>query len=201
MSNPLPFAAKSPSTERLRLNRRQTTMESPYSLATQTISTASEWVLEWTWPGMRITEAVRVNAWLASLDGTIGTFRYYVRQPYNTSGLTNHGLAVVGYQYGRSILVGGWSANAPSQLFAGQYFTIGEQLLMITSASSSADAQGRVAISFDPWLRLNYLIGTAVNFTAPFGIFRLGSSEGHTYTLTPDRVADFGTIGAREVVS
>jgi hypothetical protein len=176
-------------------------MESPHNLATQTIHTASEWMLEWTWPGMRLSHAVRVNAWLASLDGFIGSFRYYVRQPYDVSRLTMRYLVSPGYQYSKTILVGGWAANEASGLFAGQYLTIGDQLLMITSASANADGQGRVTISIDPWLRLLYPSGTAVNFTAPFGIFRLASAEGHTYTLTSDRIADFGTIGAREVVA
>ncbi len=144
--------------------------------------------------------ALRINGWLTSLNGRIGSFRYFPRQPYDVSDLTGRTLASIAFQQGKGALVGGWAAGAPSGLFTGQYVTIGDQLLHIGSASANADAQGRVTIAFEPSLRASYAAGTPVNFTSPYGIFRLSSSEGTTFTLNPDRINDFGTIEAREVV-
>lgn len=195
---PIEFSSSSPRTERLVLNRRQSASESPHTYAVQVVNTASQWVLEWTWPPLRLAEAETVMAWLISLRGQIGTFRYRPRQS-RTSTLTGRTLAAVGFAYNAAISVGGWGAGAASQLRPGQFFQVGDQLLRIVEAPTNADGSGRVTISFEPELRRNMASGSPVNFVNPAGLFRLASSEGAGFTLDPDRHPDIGTVMAREV--
>ncbi len=181
------------------MNRRQSVAESPWTFATQVTQTASQWVLDWTWPPMTFVRAEAISAWLLSLKGQQGTFRFAPTQryAYNITGTT---LASPGYSYQDTISVKGWAANVATNLRAGQYFQIGDQLLRILEASAFADANGAVTIVFAPELRRDFPADTAVNFTTPTGVFRLGTSDGLGYTLTPDRLPEFGTITAREAV-
>jgi len=196
---PINFPAKAPVTERLALNRRQSGTESPWTYARQTVQTASQWVLEWTWPPMSFLKAEEIDAWLLSLKGQIGSFTYAPRQRY-ASALTGVTLAQTGYAYNNSVQMSGWAANAETTLRRGQWLQIGTQLLKVIEGPAFADASGQVTISFEPELRVIFAAGTVVNFDNPKGVFALGSSDGVTYTLNPDKLPVFGTMSAREVV-
>lgn len=181
------------------MNRRQNVSESPWTYAQKSTDTAAQWQLTWTWPPVSHAQAETLSAWLLSLKGQTGSFRYSPRQryAYATTGLT---LALPGYAFNDTISVKGWGAGAPTGLRAGQYFTIGTQLLRIVQAAAFADGAGAATIVFESFLRQTIAANTAVNFTAPFGVFRLATSDGLDPTLTPDRILEFGPINAREVV-
>ena len=199
MIYPLAFPSQAPATERLVLNRRQSATASSWTYKQQVVQTAAQWALQWTWPPVTHLTAEALDAWLLSLKGQIGTFRYAPRQRY-TSPIIGTTLAQPGYAYNDSIAVSGWAASAGTNLRAGQYFQIGDQLLRLTQANAFADANGFVTISFVPELRIAYSAGTAVNFVNPTGLFRLASSDGSGYTLTTDRLPDLGTLNANEAV-
>ena len=186
-------------TERLLLNRRQAVAESPWTFKTKVTQTASQWVLEWTWPPVTFERAETLSAWLLSLKGQSGTFTYAPIQRYGF-GNTALTLAIPAYSYQDTISVKGWAANAGTGLRTGQFFQIGDQLLRIVEAGAFADGNGAATISFVPELRTGFVTGTALNFVTPKGVFRLGTSDGIGYTLTPDRTPDFGNIQAREAV-
>jgi len=186
-------------TQKLVLNRRQSVAQSSFTYVQSTVQTASQWQLEFTFPVMRASKAESVAAWINSLYGQIGSFLYYPRQSF-TSALTGRNLAKAGYAYGSAINATGWTANGASGLRLGQYFNIGNQLLQITSAAASADGSGQVLIEFQPELRETFAAGTAINFATPSIPLRLTTSDGQGYTLTPDKLADFGTLQAAEAV-
>lgn len=165
----------------------------------QVVNTASMWLVEFSWPPMTLANAEILSAWLLSLKGQVGSFRYAPRQAYASS-LTGRTLALPGYAYNDTISAGGWAANAPSTLRVGQFLQVSNQLLRITTANSVADASGRVTISFEPSLRVNVAQGEPVTFVSPKGLFRLAGSETPTYTLNSDKLAEFGAIQCREVV-
>lgn len=148
---------------------------------------------------MTHAKAERIDAWLQSLKGQIGTFRFTPRQTIKYA-LTGLSLAIRGYAYNDTVSVKGFAPGTATGLRLGQYFTIGEQLLQIVEAGAVADANGAVTVSFEPALRANYDAGALVNFATPTGLFKLASADGVAYTLTPDRAPDFGMIQAREVI-
>lgn len=179
--------------------RRQTGAESPYTFKTTIINTASQWTLEYAWPAMTHPNAEVLQAWLDSLKGQVGSFLYTPRQAYS-SALTGRTLARAAYAYNDTIAVAGWSQGAPSTLRSGQMMQVGAQLLRIITASSVSDGNGVVTISFEPSLRVDYAANVPVVFQAPKGTFRLATSETPSYTLNSDKLCEFGTISAREVV-
>lgn len=190
---------RSPRTERLTLSRKQSATESNFNYNIQVVQTASQWMLEWTWPPVTHERAEALSAWLLSLKGQIGTFTYAPRQSV-ASALTGKTLAANAFAYNEAISVGGYAANAPSTLRPGQWFQLGNQLLRITNAGANANGSGVLTISFEPELRINYASGVGLEFVNPKGIFRLASPDGAGFTLDPDRHPDLGTLQAREVV-
>lgn len=165
----------------------------------QVVNTASQWVLEWSWPPMTHSDAMAVQAWLNSLRGMVGTFYFKPKQD-KSNNLTGRTLNQPGYGYNEAVQVAGWAANAPSQLKPGQYFQIADQLHQIINVSANATAAGLVEIEFEPSLRSTRPAGTIVNFATPAGLFRLGSADGIAYTLDPNGLPQFGNISAREVI-
>lgn len=199
MIYPLTTFPKSPATEKLVLNRRQSRAESPWTYSGSTVDTAAQWSLEWTWPSMSLAKAEACAGWLLSLKGQIGSFRYSPRQHVRST-LVGITLAQPGYAYNDTIRVKGWAANAATGLRVGQWLSIGTQLLRVIEAGAFADAAGATTITVSPFLRATFATGTAVEFVAPAGVFSLATPDGHGYTLTPDRSPQFGAIQAREVV-
>jgi hypothetical protein len=197
---PLSFPAVSVATERLVLDKRQQAMESPFTYNVKVVHTASRWAVEWSFPRMTLPRAEGIVGWGLSLNGQVGTFRFYPNQTVR-SALTGRTLAQPAYPYNRAVRIGGYAASALSTIRVGQWFTIGAQLLRVTEASAIADTAGQITVSFEPELRILYATGEPVEFVKPFGVFRLAASTSPTYTLDPDRRPDFGTIQAIESVA
>lgn len=200
MQYPIDFPSRAVASERLVLNRRQQATESPLSYALQVVQTSSQWTLEFAWPRVSVLSAEVLRAFLMSLKGQIGTFRYYPRQAVASS-LTGMKLASAVGGYQDTISVAGFMANGATSLRAGQYFQIGTQLLSILDAPKTADANGYATIAIAPEIRKAYAANEPVIFQRPCGLFRLATSDGLGFTLDPDLVPDLGTIQAREVVS
>ncbi|MBB5709445.1 hypothetical protein [Sphingomonas xinjiangensis] len=196
---PLSFPSKAPAREKLQLNYRQTAMESPHTGAFQATNTAAQWNLEVTWGRMTQAEAQIVAAWINSLKGQVGTFRYSPRINIGVP-VTGVTLAQPAYAYGDVCRMGGWAAGAETRLRVGQFFNLGDQLLQITAVAAIADGNGHALVEFSPMLRKDFAAGTEANFTKPTGVFRLISAESPAPTLDTDRAPEFPTLQAKEAI-
>jgi hypothetical protein len=196
---PLPFPAKAPAREKLQLNNRQAAMESPHTLAIQVVNTASQWNLDFTWPRMSVARAQVLQGWLDSLQGQVGTFRYYPRSATRNA-MAGASLALAAYSYATNVKLAGWGASAASGLSVGQFFQIGDQLLRITAVPVSADANGQLLVEFQPMLRANYATGAAVNLANPSGVFRLVTAETPSFDLDVDGFPTFPSVNAKEAI-
>lgn len=196
---PLPFPAKAAAREKLQLNNRQAAMESPHTLAIQVVNTASQWNLDFTWPRMSLARAQVLQGWLDSLQGQVGTFRYYPRAA-TRSVLTGRSLTSTAYSYSTNVRLSGWASNATSELSVGQFFQLGNQLLRITAVPALADANGQVLVEFQPMLRANYAAGAAINLATPSGVFRLVSAETPSLDLDIDGLPTFPSVVAKEAI-
>ncbi len=196
---PLPFPAKAAAREKLQLNNRQAAMESPHTLAIQVVNTVSQWNLDFTWPRMSLARAQVLQGWLDSLQGQVGTFRYYPRAA-TRSVLTGRSLTSAAYSYSTNVRLSGWASNATSELSVGQFFQLGNQLLRITAVPALADANGQVLVEFQPMLRANYAAGAAINLATPSGVFRLVSAETPSFDLDIDGLPTFPSVVAKEAI-
>lgn len=200
---PLQFPTRAPALEKLSPTRNQVPFTG-LSGQQQTVTNYSQWALEWTWPRMTHAEAARCSAFLNSLDGQVGTFWYYPRNPRAT-GLTGKNLPSTAFAFSTVMVVQGWSAGQASNVDVGQFIQIGNslqatQLVQVTNVSPNADSQGRVTIEFAPQLRRDYLQGSAVIFDNPAGVFHLTTGETPGYSLDPDKLPEFPTISAIEAL-
>ena len=196
---PLQFTAQAPAREQLKINNRQAAMESPHTYAMQVVHTASQWTLDFTWPRMTVAEAQVCQAWLDSLRGQVGTFRYTPRARTRNA-LTGRSLAQAAYAYGNTVGLSGWSGNAAGGVAVGQFFQLGDQLLRVTAVPANADANGQLLVEFEPMLRANYAQGATVNFTNPSGLFRLASPDTPSFDTDVDGHPAFPSVIAKEAI-
>jgi hypothetical protein len=127
---------------------------------------------------MSLTRAQILQGWLDSLQGQVGTFRYYPRSATRNAA-NGVSLALAGYSYATNVKLSGWGASAASGLSVGQFFQIGDQLLRITA---------------------NYAAGAAVNLVNPSGVFRLVSAETPSFDLDVDGFPTFPSVIAKEAI-
>ncbi len=196
---PLQFPAKAPAREKLQLNNRQAAMESPHTLAIQVVNTASQWNLDFTWPRMSLARAQVLQGWLNSLQGQVGTFRYYPRSAIRNA-TTGIFLGLAAYSYSTNVKLSGWAPSVPTGVSVGQFFQLGDQLLQVTAVPVNADANGQAIVEFQPMLRANYTAGAAINLATPSGVFRLVSAETPSFDLDIDGLPAFPSVIAKEAI-
>lgn len=186
--------------ERIQLVYNQSPMRSPFSGHTQIINNYAEWEVELSFPAQRRgSQAVRnFTAWLDQLNGIIGTFVY---TPHNASKPIVAALQTKGFAYSTEINLTGWSANAPTLIAAGDYFTLGGQMHRLTAAPASANGAGHATVSFVPPLRADRNAGMGANFANPAVTLRLTDPESSGSIVTTDVQASYlQTIVAREAI-
>lgn len=199
-SYPINFTPVSPSSERLTLVNKQSVQASPYSGATSIVNNYSYWALEINFPRMSATRAMAHSAWLDSLNGSTGTFLYTPNAGIvpNSRALS---LSAASFPMANIVSIGGFDANAPTGLLPGQFVSIGDQLLRLSIAPATANAQGSAIVEFNPGLGAGKPIGTTVNTSNPRGIFRLMMGEAGTgYQVDFDRAPEFSTLVAVEAL-
>lgn len=104
------------------------------------------------------SDAMAVRAFLAALDGPINTFRLPVVNETQTSAtIITSGTHVAGAQ---TLATTGWPPSAVG-LLAGQYFTINDQLCILT-ANVNANGAGAATLTFKCPLREGVPPGTSV---------------------------------------
>lgn len=196
---PIAFPPQAPTREQLTIQLKQAAMESPHTFAQQTVANADHWVLEFDWPRMSHADADRIQAWIDSLRGQLGSFTYTPRNSFK-SAFIGRAVAQTAFSYANTVSMGGWAAGAASGLSLGQYCHIGERLHRITSAPQNASAAGTCLVEVSPVVRKTQAVGTTIEFVNPKGTFRLGSADSYGYTLDPDRRPSFPTIQAKEAL-
>lgn len=199
-SYPIKFTPVTPSSERLTLVNKQSVQASPYSGATSIVNNYAYWALELNFPRMSATKAMAHSAWLDSLNGSTGTFRYKPNAGIvpNARALS---LSAASFPMANIVSVGGFDANAATGLLPGQFVSIGDQLLRLSVAPAMADGQGRVVVEFNPPLGRGKPVGTSVETANPEGIFRLMMGESGTgYQVDYDRAPEFATLAAVEAL-
>jgi hypothetical protein len=174
--------------EVIALHRTQGLMRSPFTGTSVIVDTFAEWTIQLAFPPVTVATSKIFNAWRDSLRGGLGTFLYH---PHAASlPISGKTLSGVAYAYSNDITIGGWSGSQPSLLGVGEFLSIANNLHRIIACPPSATS-GICTISIEPSIRVDIASGTAVNFTAPTGVFRLvdsGNNGAAGYATSPDYV-------------
>lgn len=148
---------------------------------------------------MSLARAQVLQGWLNSLQGQVGTFRYYPRSATRNA-TTGIFLELAAYSYSTNVKLSGWAPSVPTGVSVGQFFQLGDQLLQVTAVPVNADANGQAIVEFQPMLRVNYAAGAAINLATPSGVFRLVSAETPSIDLDIDGLPTFPSVIAKEAI-
>lgn len=131
-------------------------------------------------------------AFLASLNGKVGTFYYgdtYMKNPRGVVGGTP--LVNGASQSGLTVATDGWAAGITNVLMAGDFINIGTSLHIVT-ANASSNGSGQATLDIWPRLRPATAIDNApIVYTNPKGLYRVTSEirwtseNGAIYTIDP----------------
>ena len=146
------------------------------------------WECEYTLPP--IVGTTNANPWrsfLAKTQGQTNDFQVLV-DPVAQSSASATPLVNGAGQTGRSLVTDGWPLST-TVLYAGQYVTIGNQLLQLT-ADVVSDGTGAATISFEPPIRVSPANNTAIEFKNPYCLMYLKEKPaisveaGYVYSLS-----------------
>lgn len=127
-----------------------------------------------------------VNSWRAFIGlarGVTNDFQVPVNE-IDQSGLTVTARINGANQTGRSLNTDGWP-NSTAILSAGQFVTIGNQLLQLTSNVTS-NASGQATISFEPAIRVSPADDAIIEYKNPYALMYFLEDPG--YSVEPGLV-------------
>ncbi|MDW3570960.1 hypothetical protein N4235_08520 [Enterobacter asburiae] len=151
------------------------TFRSPFNGASQTVRfPGTRWICSLTFSNLTDDKSRRIDALVADLDGEYG--RVKIRD-WGRAGRTPAGNPVVSdaNQTGNQLGSKGWT---PGRLVlrTGDYFTVNDELKMVT-ADVTSTAAGTAVIPFAPMLRASPPANGKIEVAMPYGIFKLKDNQ------------------------
>lgn len=147
---------------------------SPLSRTTQTVEyPGARWMCTYTLPTQKREDLAAVQAFLVKLRGGAG--RFYGFNPAATEPMgvgTGTPLVRGASQTGTSLITDGWTPNTTGILKAGDYFSVNNELKMITEDINS-DGSGIATLVFEPPLRNSPSDNAVITVNTPTCIMRL----------------------------
>lgn len=162
---------------------------SPYTGARQVVSSNRGW-WECTMSLPPIVTTASIKPWrsfIAKSRGSANNFQVPV-DPTAQSSLSETPQVDGANQIGRTLNTDGWPASTTC-LSAGDFITIGNQLLQLTEDITS-DSSGDASISFEPAIRTSPADDASIEFKNPFALMYLTEepvldvSSGEIYSLS-----------------
>lgn len=127
-----------------------------------------------------------VNAWrsfIAKARGAANDFQVPVNEIAQSASTATPRINGAG-QTGRSLVTDGWP-NSTTTLSAGQFVTIGDQLLQLT-ADVVSNGTGQATISFEPAIRVSPADNALIEYKNPYALMYFVEDAG--YSVEPGLV-------------
>lgn len=131
-----------------------------------------------------------VNAWrsfMAQARGAANDFQVPVNEIAQSAAVATPRINGAG-QTGRSLITDGWPVLT-TVLYAGQFVTIGNQLLQLT-ADITSNVSGQATISFEPAIRVSPADNALIEFKNPYALMYFVEDPG--YSVEPGLVYTLG---------
>lgn len=156
---------------RMRLLRGTTKVQSPFTGKRQVGELPfALWGLSFKLPILDEEESRDWKVFVAELRGQYGTFKALV-PGYNgpTTGYAGAvGVVAGASQLGTSLVTDGW-ANSQSIFHKSNFFTVNNELKMLTAAASS-NGSGQMTVSFEPALRSSPADNAVIEIANPYAV-------------------------------
>lgn len=151
---------------------------SPLSGSTQTLEfPGSKWMGVFTLPPMKRAIASNWISFFAQLRGAAGRFYGYDPTAKAPRGVASGSPLVNGVgQTGNTLITDAWPISTSNLLLPGDYFQVGSELKMVTSALTS-NGSGSATITFEPPLRSAPSDNAAIIYTNPVCVMRLSDDS------------------------
>lgn len=134
------------------------------------------------------TNARPWRSFVALALGGVNTFQVPVTKTNQTTQTSGTPRVNGANQTGRSLITDGWP-NSVTALRAGQYVTVGDQLLQLT-ANVTSNGSGQATLTFEPPLRSSPADNALITYILPYCLMYMaeepvqGHGIGDTYTLS-----------------
>lgn len=152
------------------------------------------WECEYSLPVISGTKNVLAwRSFFAQARGTANDFQVPVDVVAQTT-LPNAVLVKGAGQTGRSIITDGWPGST-TVLKAGQYVTIGNQLLQLT-ANATSNGSGEATLTFEPSIRSAPADNAPVEYRNPYCLMYM--TEGPQVSVEPAHIYTLGSLMLRE---
>lgn len=160
----------------LRSNTQQ--FRSPFTGSVQTIELAgSRWFATLTFNNLTSEDRRTMTAFLVQLRGGSGRFYLYDHSHSTPAGVgTGTPLVKGGSQTGRSLNTDGWTVSQTGILKAGDYFSVNDELKMVT-ADCNSDGSGNSTVNFEPPLRASPSDNATITVTQPKAVMMLSEDS------------------------
>lgn len=170
----LTFPSITPNESVWGLQANTQSFRSPFTGSVQTIEfSGARWVAELTFNNLTVADSRTLSAFLLQCRGSSGRFYLYDHSHSSPSGVGTGTPKVKGAsQTGRSLNTDGWTTSQTGILKAGDYFTVNDELKIVT-ADANSDVTGNATISFEPPLRSSPADNATITVTHPTTIMML----------------------------
>lgn len=160
----------------------------------------TRWAATYTFPPMDGENAAILKAFLMSLEGSAG--RFYGKD-FSYAGArgvaTGTPLVNGASQTGGTLITDGWTAGQTGILKKGDYFTVNNELKMMT-ADVNSDGSGNATLQFKPNLRSSPNDNASIEVSAPTCVMMLTDNDQTQWEAEPPYIHSI-TINAVEALS
>lgn len=177
-----PAALRNPNSARLALvANTQSGGKSPFDGTEQTLELpGSRWSAELRWQRLNDAEWRIMQAFIASLGGRAGRFRWGPKHIPRKAPRTGAAVVVGAGQTGKVVKTGNWTgaglAFATGDLI-GWVDPAGRDVMHMVTADAAVDGTNAAYVSIAPALRRSPTNGVALNLAAPQAIWRLSQDD------------------------
>ncbi len=163
-----------PSATEWGLHHNTQTFTSPLSKSVQAREfPGARWQAKLTFGPLKQQQSAALRSFLARLRGASGRFYLHDHAKPEAVGAAIGAPIVMGVlQTGITLNTIGWSPSVPVILKAGDYFSVGPELKILT-ADAHSGADGAATLKFEPPLRNAPADGTPLVTSKPAAVFRL----------------------------
>jgi hypothetical protein len=186
--------------QRLVVNDQQSVSQSPFTGKRNVGQGYTQWNLQFQPTAMKLESFEMWSAFFANLRGQKNSFYYYPVQS-KVSTLTGKNLPLGSFFSSPTVTIGGWLPFQLTSLRVGQRFSVADRLYEILTAPSVSDSNGRCIVEVAPYILKNSLVGTAVEFLNPRGIFYVPDVPKSVPGFETDRIAQWPVVDALEDVN
>lgn len=171
-------SSPNPRSMSISLERRIAGFENPFTYALQTFEhQGKRWKVRMSMPPMTQEQADDWEVLLLQLRGILGTFYLTPYDRPSSLGNPSGSPTLTSIHSSKTqVVIGNCTPSITGYLKKGDWISFANNLLVKLTADVDTDGSGNATLDFEPALRSDPSLSSAITYTNPRGVFRLTSS-------------------------